>query len=261
MGSRATTPPVAPLGGGGLCATAGDYVRFAEMLRGRGELDGVRILAPKTVELMASNHLPGNADLTAIGRPLFAETTFDGVGFGLGVSVTIDPVKARVPGSVGDFGWGGAASTSYWVDPVEDLSVRVDDPAAAEQHPPAAQPAEAAGARGAGGARALTLAPEPPVGRRRTGGMERAERTPPARRTGSRLTRVLAVIGRGALFMAGGAGVLWIGALPPVLAADEDDEPRPCEPRVRLLCHRMSRRDVCGDTDQWLPDRSEPVSG
>ena len=76
-----------------------------------------------TVELMASNHLPGDADLTAFGRPLFAETTFDGVGFGLGVSVTIDPVKAKVPGSVGDFGWGGAASTSFWVDPVEDLTV------------------------------------------------------------------------------------------------------------------------------------------
>jgi CubicO group peptidase (beta-lactamase class C family) len=88
-----------------------------------GTLDGVRILAPKTVELMASNHLPGNADLSAFGRPLFAETTFDGVGFGLGVSVTIDPVKAKVPGSVGDFGWGGAASTSYWVDPVRDMTV------------------------------------------------------------------------------------------------------------------------------------------
>jgi CubicO group peptidase (beta-lactamase class C family) len=123
MGSRATTPPVAPLGGGGLCGTAGDYIRFAEMLRNRGELDGARILAPKTVELMASNHLPGGADLTAIGRPLFAETTFDGVGFGLGVSVTIDPVKARVPGSIGDFGWGGAASTSFWVDPVQDMTV------------------------------------------------------------------------------------------------------------------------------------------
>jgi CubicO group peptidase (beta-lactamase class C family) len=123
MGERATTPPVAPMGGGGLCATASDYVRFAEMLRGRGELDGVRILAPKTVELMANNHLPGNVDLSAIGRPLFSETTFDGVGFGLGVSVTIDPVKAKVPGSVGDYGWGGAASTSYWVDPVQDMTV------------------------------------------------------------------------------------------------------------------------------------------
>ncbi len=123
MGERATTPPVAPMGGGGLCGTAGDYVRFAEMLRGGGELDGVRILAPNTVDYMATNHLPGNADLTTFGRPLFAETTFDGVGFGLGVSVTIDPVAAKVPGHVGDFGWGGAASTTYWVDRVADMSV------------------------------------------------------------------------------------------------------------------------------------------
>ena len=115
--------PTATLGGGGLCSTAGDYLRFAEMLRSRGELDGARVLAPRTVEYMASNHLPGNADLTAFGRPLFSETTFDGVGFGLGVSVTLDPVAAKVPGSVGDFGWGGAASTSFWVDPIEDMTV------------------------------------------------------------------------------------------------------------------------------------------
>ena len=73
---------------------------------------------------MASNHLPNGVDLTAFGRPLFAETTFDGVGFGLGVSVTIDPVKGRVPGSVGEFAWGGAASTAFWVDPAEDLTVQ-----------------------------------------------------------------------------------------------------------------------------------------
>ena len=72
---------------------------------------------------MASNHLPGNADLTTYGRPLFSGTVFDGVGFGLGVSVAVDPVKAKVPMSVGEFGWGGAASTTYWVDPVLDLSV------------------------------------------------------------------------------------------------------------------------------------------
>ena len=71
---------------------------------------------------MASNHLPGNVDLSAIGRPLFSETTFDGVGFGLGFSVTVDPVKAKVPGSIGDFGWGGAASTTFWVDPVEEIT-------------------------------------------------------------------------------------------------------------------------------------------
>jgi len=71
---------------------------------------------------MTRNHLPGNADLSAYGRPLFSETAFDGVGFGLLGSVTLDPVKAKVPGSVGDFGWGGAASTNFWVDPVEDIT-------------------------------------------------------------------------------------------------------------------------------------------
>ncbi|MCU0261347.1 MAG: beta-lactamase family protein [Ilumatobacteraceae bacterium] len=123
MGDAARRPPDAFLGGGGLVSTAGDYLRFAEMLRRGGELDGVRILSPRTVEYLASNHLPGDTDLSTIGRPLFAETTFDGVGFGLGVSVTIDPVAAKVPGSPGDFGWGGAASTWFMVDPVEDLTV------------------------------------------------------------------------------------------------------------------------------------------
>ncbi|MCU1504880.1 MAG: serine hydrolase, partial [Ilumatobacteraceae bacterium] len=108
---------------GGLVSTAHDYHRFTQMLAKEGELDGVRVLAPGTVRFMASNHLPGNADLTSFGRPLFAETAFDGVGFGLGVSVTLDPVKAKVPGSVGDFAWGGAASTAFWVDPVQDLTV------------------------------------------------------------------------------------------------------------------------------------------
>jgi CubicO group peptidase (beta-lactamase class C family) len=120
----ATHPPSAFLGGGGLVGTAGDYLRFAEMLRRGGGLDGVRILSPRTVRMMASNHLPGGADLTAFGRPLFAETTFDGVGFGLGVSVTIDPVTVKVPGNAGDFAWGGAASTAFWVDPVDDLVVQ-----------------------------------------------------------------------------------------------------------------------------------------
>jgi CubicO group peptidase (beta-lactamase class C family) len=106
-----------------LVSTAADYHRFATMLLNEGELDGVRLLSPRTVRYMTSNHLPGGADLSAFGRPLFAETAFDGVGFGLGFSVTIDPVKARVPGSVGDYGWGGAASTAFWVDPAEELTV------------------------------------------------------------------------------------------------------------------------------------------
>ena len=122
FGEAAKHPPAALLGGGGLVSTAHDYLRFAEMLRRGGELDGTRILSPRTVSYMASNHLPGNADLTAFGRPLFSETTFDGVGFGLGVSVTVDPVTAKVPGSVGDHGWGGAASTNFWVDPQEGLT-------------------------------------------------------------------------------------------------------------------------------------------
>ena len=125
-GSFGARPPEAPRflsGGGGLHTTTYDYLRFAEMLRGGGQLGGTRILGPRTVRFMASNHLPNNADLTDFGRPIFAETSYDGVGFGLGFSVVLDPVKNRTPGSAGDFGWGGAASTAFWVDPVEDMSV------------------------------------------------------------------------------------------------------------------------------------------
>ena len=123
LGQVHATPPPFLSGGGGLVSTAADYLRFAEMLRRGGELDGTRLLGNRTVAYMASNHLPGGADLEQFGRPLFSETTFDGVGFGLGVSVTIDPVKTKVPGTVGEFGWGGAASTAFWVDPVEDITV------------------------------------------------------------------------------------------------------------------------------------------
>jgi len=121
MGAGALVQQKADLGGGGLVSTMSDYMKFAEMLRGGGQLNGVRILSPRTVAFMASNHLPNNADLTAFGRPLFSETAFDGVGFGLGVSVTLDPAVAKVPGSPGDYGWGGAASTNFTVDPKEDL--------------------------------------------------------------------------------------------------------------------------------------------
>ncbi len=121
MAGGATRKPLAEMGGGGLSSTMSDYMKFAMMLRNGGELNGVRILSPRTVAYMASNHLPDGADLSEFGRPLFAETAFDGVGFGLTMSVTLDPVKAKVPGSVGDYGWGGAFSTIFTVDPVEDL--------------------------------------------------------------------------------------------------------------------------------------------
>jgi len=82
----------------------------------------VRLLSPRTLRLMTSNQLPGGADLEAVGRPLFSETTFDGVGFGLGFSVVEDPVAARYPASRGEFAWGGAASTFFWVDRTERMT-------------------------------------------------------------------------------------------------------------------------------------------
>jgi CubicO group peptidase (beta-lactamase class C family) len=123
LGQVTSEPPPFLSGGGGLVSTAADYLRFCEMLRSGGELDGTRLLGSRTVRYMTRNHLPGGADLEAFGRPLFSETTFDGIGFGLGFSVTDDPVTNRVPGSVGEFAWGGAASTAFWVDPAEDLTV------------------------------------------------------------------------------------------------------------------------------------------
>jgi CubicO group peptidase (beta-lactamase class C family) len=93
------------------------------MLRRGGELDGARIIGPRTLRYMTTNHLPGGQDLASIARGSFSETRYEGVGFGLGFSVTIDPAKAQVPSSVGEFGWGGMASTAFWVDPVEELVV------------------------------------------------------------------------------------------------------------------------------------------
>ena len=115
-------PPVLESGGGGLVSTAADYMRFSHMLLNGGELEGARILAPKTVRLMACNHLPGGADLTEMSRSLFSESTNAGVGFGLGFAVVFDPPKTLIPCSMGEFYWGGAASTAFWVDPVERVT-------------------------------------------------------------------------------------------------------------------------------------------
>lgn len=112
-------------GSGGMAASAYDVHRFSEFLRRRGELDGVRLLAPGTVDLMTSNHLPGGADLRAFGsRPAHDEPGNDGVGFGLGVSVVIDPERTQTPTGLGTYGWSGVASTTFWVDPSRDVSVQ-----------------------------------------------------------------------------------------------------------------------------------------
>ena len=116
-------PPKILSGGGGLVSTMGDYHRFTQMLRNGGELDGERVIGRRTLEFMVSNHLPGGTDLTECGRALFSEAAFEGVGFGLGFSVVLDPAKAKVVSSKGEFAWGGAASTAFWVDPVEDITV------------------------------------------------------------------------------------------------------------------------------------------
>jgi CubicO group peptidase (beta-lactamase class C family) len=128
LGQPALKEPRMLSGGGGLVSTAADYDRFTQMLLARpdspaGELDGIKLLSPRTVGYMARNHLPGGVDLETFGRPLFAETPFRGVGFGLGFAVLLDPVPGKVTGSAGEISWGGAASTVFWVDQEADLTV------------------------------------------------------------------------------------------------------------------------------------------
>jgi len=114
-------PPGFVSGGGGLCSTTSDYLTFCRALINGGELGGVRLLGPKTLKLMTSNHLPGGRDLPEMSRSLFSEATYNGIGFGLGFSVTMDPAKTLIPGSPGEYAWGGAATTSFWIDPAEEL--------------------------------------------------------------------------------------------------------------------------------------------
>jgi CubicO group peptidase (beta-lactamase class C family) len=109
-------------GGHGLASTLADYHRFTQMLLRRGELDGTRILSPRTVELMTKNHLPGGADLATIGRPLGVFRPQFGQGFGLGFGVVDDPVAGKSLSSRGEFHWGGAAGTNFWVDPAEEIT-------------------------------------------------------------------------------------------------------------------------------------------
>jgi CubicO group peptidase (beta-lactamase class C family) len=119
--SRYLAPRAVNSGGGGLVSTAADYLRFCRFMLNKGELDGTRLLGRKTVELMTMNHLKG--DMADMGMPRFSESTYYGVGFGLGFSVMIDPAKAHILGTAGEYAWGGAASTAFWCDPAEDMAV------------------------------------------------------------------------------------------------------------------------------------------
>jgi CubicO group peptidase (beta-lactamase class C family) len=117
-------PPTFLAGGGGLVSTMGDYLRFCSMLAGGGEVDGHRILGRKTVELMTANHLPGGGQLADFALPGgYGEVGFEGMGFGLAMAVNMGPAPSGGIGSPGDYMWGGAASTTFWVDPAEDLVV------------------------------------------------------------------------------------------------------------------------------------------
>jgi len=110
-------------GGGGLISTVGDYYRFCQMLLGGGTIDGTRIIGARTLAFMTANHLPGAADLSQLATGGFSESSYEGVGFGLGFATKLDAVRNGFPGSIGSFFWGGLASTLFWVDPVEELVV------------------------------------------------------------------------------------------------------------------------------------------
>ncbi|MEV5818737.1 serine hydrolase domain-containing protein [Micromonospora haikouensis] len=122
LGRLALAAPDFLSGGGGLVSTAADYHRFTQFLLRGGELDGVRLLGPRTVRFMTRNHLPDGRDLASYSPTGFVETVLDGIGFGLGFAVVQDPVPSRVPSSAGEYYWGGMASTAFWVDPAEEVT-------------------------------------------------------------------------------------------------------------------------------------------
>ena len=121
--SRFASPAKFQGGGGGLAGTMADYQRFVTMLANRGSLDGARIVAPKTLALMTANHLPGGKDLSQMSESLFSEASIAGTGFGLGFATVIDPARTLMPASMGEFYWGGAYSTAFFVDPVEAITM------------------------------------------------------------------------------------------------------------------------------------------
>ena len=110
-------------GGGGLFSTMADYHNFCSMLLNQGEFNGKRLIGRKTLELMTVNHLPNNQDLTEMSESAFSETPYAGVGFGLGFSVMLDPAKSQTTSDIGEYGWGGAASTVFMINPKEDMFI------------------------------------------------------------------------------------------------------------------------------------------
>jgi CubicO group peptidase (beta-lactamase class C family) len=114
-------PPQFLSGGGGLVSTMMDYWRFCQMLLNGGELDGTRLVSRKTIEFMRMNHLPGDRTMAEMSSSAFSELASEGTGFGLGFAVTLDPAELQQIGSVGNFSWGGAASTYFWIDPEEEI--------------------------------------------------------------------------------------------------------------------------------------------
>jgi CubicO group peptidase (beta-lactamase class C family) len=117
-------PPLLESGGGGLVSTAHDYLRFCRMMLNGGTLDGVRILSPKTVALFSLNYLPDGREVADMAPPgMFSESGYAGVGFSLGCGVNVNVANTRLPGSLGEYFWGGAAATAFWIDPREELTV------------------------------------------------------------------------------------------------------------------------------------------
>lgn len=108
-------------GGGGLVSTALDYHRFCTMCLNGGRLDGVHIVGRKTIDLMTLNHLPDGRDLAGMSTSLFSEAANAGTGFGLGFAVNIDVARTMMPGSVGEYYWGGMFSTAFFIDPIEQI--------------------------------------------------------------------------------------------------------------------------------------------
>ena len=139
--STYAAPPKLESGGGGLVSTAHDYMRFCRMMLHGGTLDGVQILSPKTVALFSLNHLPDNRELADMAPPgLFSEAGYSGVGFSIGCGVNINVARTRMPGTLGEYFWGGAASTAFWIDPKEELDGGVHDAGHGQRRPADAPP-------------------------------------------------------------------------------------------------------------------------